>query len=232
MDAVVAMFEPAPPQLKALIKRAGQAVQAMSAIRTQLLAVADVGAVAAAGGGGSGGGGGGAGGSGGGHEPEAAARREVRRETLAREGELWEGEQEWSFFSMAFDAASGERRQIVSNERTAELLGMRREEMLARYACREMDVPLLEADWLANFLHELELAEETRVETFVRIAVGRRQRRRPALVRSVKVKHFDAGGQVTRVRARPPAVARRGPRASPAEPRRRAAGAASNGASA
>jgi hypothetical protein len=60
-------------------------------------------------------------------------------------------------------------------------------------------VPFLEVDWLANFIHDLEFAEETRNERYLRMVAGTGEGRRAVLARSVEVKHFDGGGRVTRV---------------------------------
>jgi hypothetical protein len=63
----------------------------------------------------------------------AAADLELEREAaLMREAELWENDDECSFFGTLFDPGTGERRRMACNPRTAELLGMHREELLTR----------------------------------------------------------------------------------------------------
>jgi hypothetical protein len=192
-DALVAMIDPAPPALKALLKRAVQAVQAMSAVRTQLLAVAGSGETL------------GVGGNGARTLQDGLHGVDVGCcSVMSAEAGLWEGEREWSFLSVQYDPVTSERQRIVSNERMAEVSGMSREELLARFAGREMHVPFVEADWLANFIHDLEFAEETRNERYLRVFVGPGQAPVGGLALSVKVKHFNAAGRVVRVRLRPP----------------------------
>ena len=126
MDAVVAMIDPAPETLRSLLKRALLAVRGMSALRCSRLAGSALGV------------------------SDALPRLEAAEGGASREAELWEGEREWSFVTVAYDEATGERQLVACNERAAELAGAHREELLARFASREMEVPFVEGDWLAN----------------------------------------------------------------------------------
>jgi hypothetical protein len=201
MEALVDILDPAPPALKVLLKRAAEAVQATSAIRIRL--PRSGGCLA-----------GGGGGTGGqllidGSEGPATSDLQAGQLTAggwggdwARDAELWEDEEEWSFVRVALDCETRERRRVWCNKRAAAMLGMHREEALARFAGRELELPFVEADWLANFIHDLEFAEETRNERYLRLVVGSGEGRRAVLARSVKVKHFDAVGRVTRVSLR------------------------------
>jgi PAS domain-containing protein len=189
MEALVDILDPAPPALKALLKRAAEAVQATSAIRTRLLRSSGGGAC-----------GGGLGVGWGRPGTMAGPSDRVDEEVWTQDAELWEDEEEWSFVGVALDCETRERRRVWCNGRTASFFGVHREEALARFAGRELELPFVEADWLANFIHDLEFAEETRNERYLRLVVGSGEGRRAVLARSVKVKHFDAVGRVTRVR--------------------------------
>jgi hypothetical protein len=192
------MFAPAPPPLKALMRRAIVALQAMESLRAHRLGhrpdpPAAALRIRAAG-------------SAGGFEADPESQRQASEEAVVRDAELWEGDGEVAFITAMYDPPAGGRRVMACNRATAELLGMHREELLARFAARELDVPCLDVDWLANFLHELEFPAEVRGERFVRMAVrrgpGEGAGRRGLLVRHLRVKVFDGAGTVVRVRAR------------------------------
>ena len=122
-----------------------------------------------------------------------------QEEALLAEARLWEDDPECGFMCTLFDSARGNRRMFACNRRAAEMVGMHKEELLARYARRDVDVPFVQADWLANFVHDLDYADEARNERFLRMALWLGGVRRPALVHSTKVKVFDSAGRVSRV---------------------------------
>jgi hypothetical protein len=183
-ELLAAILHPAPPQLKAMLRRAAEAVHAMSTIRTRLLQKG--GTISTT-------------------NPEAGGERGVDAsdEALLREAELWEGEREWAFLGVAYDAGTGQPRMVACNERAAEMQGEQRGALLASFAARTMEVPFVEVDWLANFIHDLEFVEETRNERYLRMAVHGAGGREGALVRSVKSRAFDAVGRVARVSSLP-----------------------------
>jgi hypothetical protein len=190
-DVVVSIFGPTPPQLKELLRRAVRSVNALCSMRTKHLAAP------------------GCGGCGGGTvdrqaeglDSSADSRRATALASLVSDAELMEGERECAFISVAYDEATNERLVVGSNERMAEIAGMRREELLARFADHEVELPFLEADWLAYFLLDLEFVTsgETRTQLYLRCAIGRGLGR-AALLRTVKQRHFNGWGRVTRVR--------------------------------
>ena len=49
-----------------------------------------------------------------------------------REAELWEGDEECALWGTLFDPGTGERRRMVCNPRLSDVLGLHREELLAR----------------------------------------------------------------------------------------------------
>ena len=111
---------------------------------------------------------------------------------------LWEGHSDCAYFGTLYNA--GDRRVVACNTRAAELLGAHKEELLARYAWREVEVPYVHSDWLANFVHDLDFADEDRNDRFMRWAVRRAGVRRGVLVQSSKAKFFDSAGRVSRVK--------------------------------
>jgi len=58
----------------------------------------------------------------------------------------------------------------------------------------------VQADWLANFVYDLQFGEEARNERFLRLVVRRDGVRRPMLMCSCKAKYFSSNGLVSRVR--------------------------------
>jgi hypothetical protein len=137
-------------------------------------------------------------------DSSADSRRAAALASLVSDAELMEGERECAFISVAYDEATNERQVVASNERMAEMAGIRREELLARFADHEVELPFLEADWLAYFLLDLEFVTsgETRTQLYLRSAIGRgpNRWRRGVLLRTMKQRHFDGWGRVTRVR--------------------------------
>ena len=165
------------------------------------------------------------------HDPRA------QEEAMAAEARLWEDDPECAFICTHFDPAQGDRRMLVCNQRQADLLGMHKEEVLARFARREVYVPFVPADWLANFVHDLDYGDEPRTYRFLRMVTRVGGTRRAVLVQNTKVKVFDSSGRVSRVAA-PPALAirmillrhqvwpeRRGPSGRPSISQSRAAAA-------
>jgi hypothetical protein len=190
-DAAVSIFGPTPPQFKELLRRVVRSVNALCGMRTQHLAAAGC-----------------CGCEGGtvdrqaeGLDSSADSRRATALASLVSDAELMESEREWAYISVAYDEVMNERQVVGSNERMAEIAGMRREELLARFADHEMELPFLEADWLAYFLLDLEFVTsgETRTQLYLRSAIGRGLGR-AALLRTVKQRHFNGWGRVTRVR--------------------------------
>ena len=160
-----------------------------------------------------------------------------QEEALLAEARLWEDDPECGFMCTLFDSARGNRRMFACNRRAAEMVGMHKEELLARFARREMYVPFVPADWLANFVHDLDYGDEPRTYRFLRMVTWAGGTRRAVLVQNTKVKVFDSSGRVSRVAA-PPALAirmillrhrvwpeRRGPSGRPSISQSRAAAA-------
>ena len=131
------------------------------------------------------------------HDPRA------QEEAMTAEARLWEDDPECAFICTHFDPAHGDRRMLVCNRRHADLLGMHKEELLARFARREMYVPFVPADWLANFVHDLDFGDEPRTYRFLRMVTWAGGTRRAVLVQNTKVKVFDSSGRVSRVAAPP-----------------------------
>ena len=73
---------------------------------------------------------------------------------MLAEAEMWEREQEYGFLQILFDPNTQERRSLFVNTRFAELWGFHREEMLARFANFDVEVPRPELDSLRIFLDD------------------------------------------------------------------------------
>jgi hypothetical protein len=193
-DVAVSIFGPAPPQLKELLRRTVRSVNALCGMRSRPIALPGSSSSRSS--------------SNGvttdrwGLESPADTRRATALASLVSDAELMEGEREWAYISVAFDEVTNERLVVGSNERMAEMAGMRREELLARFADHDLELPLLEADWLACFLLDLEFAasKETHAQAYLRCAIGRGPQRTAALLRTMKQRHFDGWGRMTRVR--------------------------------
>ena len=125
----------------------------------------------------------------------------AQEEALISETMLWEDDPVCAFVCTQFDPAQGDRRMLACNRRAAELMDMHKEELLARYAHREVYVPFVEADWLANFVHDLDYGDEPRNERYIRTVWTQGGARRPYLMQNTKVKVFDSFGRVSRVPA-------------------------------
>ena len=112
---------------------------------------------------------------------------------------MWEGNSDCAYIGTLFD--DSERRIVACNWRAAEMLGMHKEEMLSRYARREMEVPFVHTDWLSNLVHDLDFSEEARNDRFVRCVARRGAVRRAVLLHNSKAKFFDSAGRILRVRS-------------------------------
>ena len=66
----------------------------------------------------------------------------------------------------------------LRNERMAELVGMLQEELLALFTDHDLELQLLEADWLACFLLDLEFSKKTHTQVYLRLAAPPRRCRR------------------------------------------------------
>ena len=120
---------------------------------------------------------------------------------------MWEDHADCAYFGTLYHA--GNRRVIACNNRAAELVGLHKEELLSRYARRDVEIPFVHTDWLANFVHDLDFAEEARNDRFIRWVVQRGPARRAVLVHNCKAKFFDAAGRVSRVSRHCAAATRR-----------------------
>jgi hypothetical protein len=75
-------------------------------------------------------------------------------ERLAQEAEMWEAQTEYGFWQFVLDPATQERRGVFINSRFAEQCGFHKEEMLARLANYEAEVPRPDLDTLRVFLDD------------------------------------------------------------------------------
>ena len=68
--------------------------------------------------------------------------------------EMWEAQREYGFWQFVLDPVTQERRSLFINSRFAEQCGFHKEEMLARLANYEAEVPRPEIDTLRIFLDD------------------------------------------------------------------------------
>jgi hypothetical protein len=73
---------------------------------------------------------------------------------LACDAEMWEAQPEYGFWQFVLDPTTQERRGVFINSRFAEQCGFHKEEMLARLANYEAEVPRPELDTLRVFLDD------------------------------------------------------------------------------
>ncbi len=123
--------------------------------------------------------------------------------------ESWEDDDVHAFIRMDFAPDTHERVAIYANARVAELLGMRHDELLARYARNDVPLALPPLDVLCCFLHSLRAAYSKLSTRYARILVPGGA----ALVRVSSAKAFDPLRQLRQV---PPAPLRPAP--SPPNP--------------
>eukprot|EP00292_Cryptomonas_paramecium_P015987 CAMPEP_0113691398 /NCGR_PEP_ID=MMETSP0038_2-20120614/18409_1 /TAXON_ID=2898 /ORGANISM="Cryptomonas paramecium" /LENGTH=207 /DNA_ID=CAMNT_0000612999 /DNA_START=161 /DNA_END=781 /DNA_ORIENTATION=- /assembly_acc=CAM_ASM_000170 len=93
--------------------------------------------------------------------------------TSLEEARMWENECECGFMQVVLDPETQERRCVHLNARMGELLGFHREEMLARLANYEVEVPRPELDSLRvlldDFSHVFDDDHDRPVERYYRI---------------------------------------------------------------
>jgi hypothetical protein len=91
---------------------------------------------------------------------------------LTHEAEMWESQTEYGFWQFVLDPTTQERRGVFINSRFAEQCGFHKEEMLARLANYEAEVPRPELDTLRFFLddfnHLLDDSSQAPIERCVR----------------------------------------------------------------
>jgi hypothetical protein len=73
---------------------------------------------------------------------------------MLAEAEMWEREEDYGFLQIVFDPNTQERRSLFMNTRFAALWGLHREEMLARFANFDVEIPRPELDSLRIFLDD------------------------------------------------------------------------------
>ena len=128
-------------------------------------------------------------------------RRRVGAEARGSGAGSWEHDAVHAFTCIDFAPATQERVAVNANARAAELLGMRHEELLARYAQHAVPLALPPLDVLCGFLHSLLTAYDEIATRYARILVPGGA----ALVRVSSVKAFDP---LRRLRQVPPAPCR------------------------
>jgi hypothetical protein len=122
---------------------------------------------------------------------------------VAVDSELWEGELQVGFLTARYDGATQRRLSVAVNARLASLCGLHREELAARFAARDVPLPLLELDYLAMLAHELGAGASEWHSRYVRMGVGAEDGAREPkglLMHMVTIKHFDALGRIVQVR--------------------------------
>jgi hypothetical protein len=109
--------------------------------------------------------------------------------------ESWENDDVHAFIRVDFAPDTHERVAVHANARAADLLGMRHEELLARYARNDVPLALPPLDVLCGFLHSLRAAYSKLSTRYARILVPGGA----ALVRVSSAKAFDPLRQLRQV---------------------------------
>jgi hypothetical protein len=95
-------------------------------------------------------------------------------ERLAQDAEMWEAQTEYGFWQFTLDPVTQERRSLFINSRFAEQCGFHKEEMLARLANYEAEVPRPDIDtlrvFLDNFNHLLDDSRDAPIERWVELS--------------------------------------------------------------
>jgi hypothetical protein len=107
----------------------------------------------------------------------------------------WEHDTVHAFIRVDFAPATQERLAVDANARAAELLGMRREELLTHYAQHAVPLALPPLDAVCGFLHSLRAAYDEVATRYARILVPGGA----ALVRVSSVKVFNTLRQLCQV---------------------------------
>ncbi len=118
----------------------------------------------------------------------------------------WEQDSTHAFIIATFDPATQRRTAISVNSSAAALLGMHREELLARYMQHDVPLALPPLDALRHLLNALRLsAFDTSSQRYYRMLVD--GGRSAALVCTQTVRIFDARRRICQVRTARPAPA-------------------------
>jgi hypothetical protein len=192
---LVAMFNAVPPALRALLCRAAAAAQRLEHLRQHPLqhvaAIVAAQAVAAP------------------PVPDSVFASVERASFCdsAAEGadvnvRLWENEGQLGFLTLRYDGATQRRQSVWTNAVFAAMYGKHREELSARFAANDIELPLTELDYMTLLAHELWTGNFARQSRYLRVGFwgpGEGNERRGALIHMITSRYFDGMGRVTRV---------------------------------
>ena len=117
--------------------------------------------------------------------------------TAAETAVLWEDDTENGFVCVDLDPNTQERIAVAANSRAAEILGLRRAELLECFERNDVPFPLAPLDAVRCFLGSLLRARDRAATLHYRILVD--GGRGAALVRVSSIKTFNACGQLCQV---------------------------------
>ena len=80
-------------------------------------------------------------------------------ELMRSEAETWDRDNMQGFLQVSYDPNTNQRTHIVINSRYAHLHGYHKEEMLARFGSRDLDVQRTDIDWLALWLDNFQVRQ-------------------------------------------------------------------------
>jgi hypothetical protein len=78
-------------------------------------------------------------------------------EQMRTEAEHWDGDEVHGFLQVSYNPHTNARTHVVMNSRYAHLHGYHKEEMLSRFASRDLDVQRTEIDWLILWLENFQV---------------------------------------------------------------------------
>ena len=114
----------------------------------------------------------------------------------------WDDDADHGFIRVRLNPVTQDRVAVAANRRSAELLGMRRAELLARFAAHDAPLGLAPLDAVRAFLHGLGVARDHCATRYYRMLLG--PGRGAALVCVTSARIFDDQGRLCQVP--PPAV--------------------------
>ena len=109
----------------------------------------------------------------------------------------WDDDADHGFIRVRLNPATQDRVAVAANRRSAELLGMRRAELLARFAAHDAPLGLAPLDAVRAFLHGLGVARDHCATRYYRMLLG--PGRGAALVCVTSARIFDGQGRLCQV---------------------------------